>query len=110
MRSLLQLYGPSIADDEEQVQAYARAAARGASPSAAAALTRMSAMVDVRHVLPAISVPTLVLHRADETLADASRYVGERIPGARVVEVPGQRSHALARRPGSHSSTRSRSS
>jgi pimeloyl-ACP methyl ester carboxylesterase len=89
VRALLQAYGPSIVDDEEQVRAYARAAARGASPTAAAALTRMSAMVDVRHVLPVIRVPTLVLHRADEVLADASRYGGERIPGARVVEVPG---------------------
>ena len=89
VRSLLQMYGPSIADDEEQVRAYMRAATRGASPTAAAALTRMSAMVDVRHVLPVIRVPTLVLHRADEILADASRYVGERIPGAQVVEVPG---------------------
>jgi pimeloyl-ACP methyl ester carboxylesterase len=90
VRSLLQVYGPSIADDEEQVRAYARASARGASPTAAAALTRMSAMVDVRHVLPVIRVPTLVLHREDEVLADASRYVGERIPGAQVVEVPGR--------------------
>jgi pimeloyl-ACP methyl ester carboxylesterase len=89
IRSLLQMYGPSIADDEEQVQAYARFAARGASPTAAAALWRMAMMVDVRHVLPVIRVPTLVLHRADEILADASRYVGERIPGARVVELPG---------------------
>ena len=89
IRSLLQMYGPSIADDEEQVQAYTRFAARGASPTAAAALWRMAMMVDVRHVLPVIRVPTLVLHRADEILADASRYVGERIPGARVVELPG---------------------
>jgi pimeloyl-ACP methyl ester carboxylesterase len=89
IRSFLQMYGPSIADDEEQVQAYVRFAARGSSPTAAGALWRMAAMVDVRHVLPVIRVPTLVLHRADEILADASRYVGERIPGARVVEVPG---------------------
>jgi pimeloyl-ACP methyl ester carboxylesterase len=89
IRSFLQMYGPSIADDEEQVQAYVRFAARGSSPTAAGALWRMAAMVDVRHVLPVIRVPTLVLHRADEILADTSRYVGERIPGARVVEVPG---------------------
>jgi class 3 adenylate cyclase len=50
----------------------------------------MSAMIDVRHVLPAIRVPTLVLHRAEEVLADASRYLGERIPGARIVELPGR--------------------
>jgi class 3 adenylate cyclase len=49
----------------------------------------MSAMIDIRHVLPAIRVPTLVLHRADEVLAEASRYVGERIPGAKLVELPG---------------------
>jgi pimeloyl-ACP methyl ester carboxylesterase len=89
VRSLLQKLAPSIADDEELVRVYTRAAARAASPTAAAALTRMSAMVDVRHVLPVIRVPTLVLHRADEVLAEPSRYVGERIPGARVVELPG---------------------
>jgi pimeloyl-ACP methyl ester carboxylesterase len=89
VRSLLQKLAPSIADDEELVRVYTRAAARAASPTAAAALTRMSAMVDVRHVLPVIRVPTLVLHRANEVLAEPSRYVGERIPGARVVELPG---------------------
>jgi pimeloyl-ACP methyl ester carboxylesterase len=89
IRSLLEQLAPSIVEDEELVQAHARAAARAASPAAAAALTRMSAMIDVRHVLPAIRVPTLVLHRSDEVLAEASRYVGERIPGAKVVELPG---------------------
>jgi pimeloyl-ACP methyl ester carboxylesterase len=89
IRALLQQLGPSIADDEELVQAHTRAALRAASPAAAAALTRMSAMIDIRHVLPAIRVPTLVLHRADEVLAEASRYVGERIPGAKIVELPG---------------------
>jgi pimeloyl-ACP methyl ester carboxylesterase len=89
IRSLLRQMGPSIADDEELVQAHTRAALRAASPAAAAALTRMSAMIDIRHVLPAIRVPTLVLHRADEVLAPASRYVGERIPGAKVVELEG---------------------
>ena len=89
VRSLLQQMAPSIADDEELVQAHTRAALRAASPAAAAALTRMTAAIDIRHVLPAIRVPTLVLHRADEVLADASRDVGERIPGAKVVELPG---------------------
>jgi pimeloyl-ACP methyl ester carboxylesterase len=89
IRSLLHQLGPSIADDEELVEAHTRAALRAASPAAAAALTRMSAMIDIRHLLPAIHVQTLVLHRADEALADASRYVGDRIPAARVVELPG---------------------
>jgi pimeloyl-ACP methyl ester carboxylesterase len=89
VRSLLEQLAPSIADDEELVQAHTRAAPRAASPASAAALTRMSAMIDVREVLPAVRVPTLVLHRADEILAEASRYVGERIPGAKIVELPG---------------------
>jgi pimeloyl-ACP methyl ester carboxylesterase len=89
VRSLLHQFAPSVADDEELVRAHTRAALRAASPAAAAALTRMSAMIDVRHVLPAIRVPTLVLHRSNEVLTDASRYVGEQIPGAKVVELPG---------------------
>jgi pimeloyl-ACP methyl ester carboxylesterase len=89
IRSLFQQLAPSIARDEELVQAHTRAALRAASPAAAAALTRMSAMIDIRHVLSAIRTPTLVIHRADELLAPASRYLGERIPGARIVELPG---------------------
>jgi pimeloyl-ACP methyl ester carboxylesterase len=89
VRTLLQQFGPSIAHDEELVRAHTRATQRAASPAAAAALTRMSAMIDIRHVLQAIRVPTLVLHRADEVMAEPSRYVGERIPGAKIVELPG---------------------
>jgi len=45
----------------------------------------------VRGVLPAITVPTLVLHHAQATrIAPAhGRYIAERIKGARYVEVPG---------------------
>jgi class 3 adenylate cyclase len=71
------------------VQAHTRAALRAASPAAAAALLRMTSMIDIRHVLPAIQAPTLVMYRAGEVLAEASRYVGERIPGARIVALPG---------------------
>jgi pimeloyl-ACP methyl ester carboxylesterase len=89
VRSLLEIMAPSIADDEDMVHAHTRAALRAASPAAAAALTRMSAAIDIRHVLPAIQAPTLVLHRAKEKFAEASRYVGERIRGAKIVQGPG---------------------
>ena len=48
-------------------------------------------MIDVRHVLPTIRVPTLVLHRLDCQVynADEGRYVAAHIPGARLVELPG---------------------
>ena len=56
----------------------------GASPGAALALTQMNAEIDVRDVLPAIRVPTLVLHRTGDRLLtiDEGRYVAARIPGA----------------------------
>ena len=63
----------------------------GASPGAALALTQMNADIDVRHVLPTVRVPTLVLHRdGDECLTlEEARYLASRIPGARLVELPG---------------------
>jgi pimeloyl-ACP methyl ester carboxylesterase len=63
----------------------------GASPGAAVALTRMNAEVDVRQVLPTIRVPSLVIHRSGDACLkiEEGRYVAERIPGARFVELPG---------------------
>ena len=63
----------------------------GASPGAVVTLERMDAMIDVRHVLPTIRVPTLVLHRLDTRNynVEHGRYVAARIPGARLVELPG---------------------
>jgi pimeloyl-ACP methyl ester carboxylesterase/class 3 adenylate cyclase len=50
------------------------------------------AHTDVRHVLPTIQVPTLVLHRTDDMLVpvDNGRYLAEKIPGSKFVELPGQ--------------------
>jgi pimeloyl-ACP methyl ester carboxylesterase len=63
----------------------------GASPGAAIALLRMTIEVDVRHVLPSIHVPTLVLHRTDDQGCPPAhgRYLAEHIPGAKYVELPG---------------------
>jgi pimeloyl-ACP methyl ester carboxylesterase len=54
-------------------------------------LMRMNAEIDLTEVLPMISVPTLVLHRKDERWVEVEhgRYVAERIPGARLVLLPG---------------------
>ena len=47
--------------------------------------------LDIREVLPAIRVPTLLVHRTDDTLmqVEHSRYMAERIPDAKLVELPG---------------------
>jgi class 3 adenylate cyclase len=78
---------PSRADDPAFAAWSAKVLRTGASPGAALAIRRMARDVDIRDVLPSIRVPTLVLHLADH--ADESRYVAERIPGARRVEIAG---------------------
>jgi len=80
---------PSVARDEEAVRWYASYLVRGASPGAAAALREMNLEIDVRPVLPTVRVPALVLYREHDFLAAATRYMGERIPGARVVALAG---------------------
>ena len=64
----------------------------GASPGAAVALTRMNAQIDVRDVLPAIQVPTLVIHRTGDRClnVEEGRYLASHIPGATFVELPGE--------------------
>ena len=56
---------PSVADDPAFRAWFGTFLRLGASPGAVVALDRMNAAIDVRHVLPAIRVPTLVLHRLD---------------------------------------------
>jgi pimeloyl-ACP methyl ester carboxylesterase len=87
----LEARGPSVAHDERFRQWWARLLRMGASPGANLALLRMNAEVDVRHVLPAIRVPTLILHSVGDRGLDVrgSRYMVERIPGAKYVELPG---------------------
>jgi len=62
-----------------------------ASPGAILTLLRMNLEIDVRHVLPAIRVPSLVLHRTNELLVEVgcARYMAEHIPAAKYVELPG---------------------
>jgi class 3 adenylate cyclase len=52
----------------------------------------MNTEIDVRHILSAIRVPTLVLHRTDDprVSVEAGRYLGKHIPGAKYVELPGE--------------------
>jgi DNA-binding SARP family transcriptional activator/pimeloyl-ACP methyl ester carboxylesterase len=80
---------PAIERDSERFAWYRSYLIRGASPAGATALRLRNAAIDVRHVLPAISVPTLVTYRRDEWFAEGSRYLAARIDGATVVELPG---------------------
>ena len=82
---------PSVKDDEAFSHWWARFLRMSASPGAAAALLDINRELDLRHVLPAIRVPTLVLHAVGDQTIDVryGRYMAARIPGARYVELPG---------------------
>lgn len=87
----LQGLAPSTARDEATRRWWRRWFQASASPGAVHALRAMNRQIDVRHVLPAIRVPTVVLHRVgdeDVVLAEG-RYLAEKIPGAEMVELPG---------------------
>lgn len=82
---------PSQAQDERCRQWWARWLRSSASPAAAAAVLRMNMDIDIRHVLPAVRVPTLILHSRNDRVIDfgASQYMCERIAGAKLVELHG---------------------
>jgi pimeloyl-ACP methyl ester carboxylesterase len=80
----------SLQHDPSFRQWWARYTRMGASPADAARVVRLTAEIDVRHVLPTIRVPTLILHAVDDAMVDMryGRYMAERIPGAKLVELP----------------------
>jgi|MudIll2142460700_1097286.scaffolds.fasta_scaffold42190_1 pimeloyl-ACP methyl ester carboxylesterase len=82
---------PSFADDESCRNWWARNLRLGASPAAGIALYRMNIEIDIRSVLPSISVPTLILHRDGDRLINVenARYLANHIAGAKYVELAG---------------------
>ncbi len=77
--------------DEELARWWGERCRAAASPGAARALIEMASLIDVRDALGAVQAPTLVLHRRDDVDANVEegRYLAERIPGARFVELDG---------------------
>jgi pimeloyl-ACP methyl ester carboxylesterase len=96
----MSFYNPGQAEDEAYQDAMARSDRMSASPGAATAIMRMIISLDVRDLLPAIRVPTLVVYRtSDVAHAAGGRYLGEHVPGAKVVELPGDIYFSVPRRP-----------
>jgi class 3 adenylate cyclase len=83
---------PKSSSNPRLRQWFARLERLAASPGTAAKLMMMNAEIDVRAVLPSIQMPTLVIHRTHDQFVDIrhSRYLAEHIPGARLVELPGE--------------------
>jgi class 3 adenylate cyclase/alpha-beta hydrolase superfamily lysophospholipase len=78
-----------LSDDD---LAYLRRAA--ASPGTIETLATVDREIDARHVLPAVRVPTLVVHAVEDPTfpVGGAQYMAEQIPGAKLIEVPGNES------------------
>jgi class 3 adenylate cyclase len=87
----LSFLAPSLAGDIRLRELWSRFERQAASPGAFAAMMHMNAEIDIRHVLPTIRVPTLVVHRTDDTTiaVGQGRYLAEHIPGAKYLELTG---------------------
>jgi pimeloyl-ACP methyl ester carboxylesterase len=87
----VQRFAPSRAADATFQQWWGRNERLGASPAAVTALMHMNSQIEISGILPAVRVPTLVIHRTgDRTVSvEGGRDVAAHIPGARLVEFPG---------------------
>jgi len=91
-RAAMSSFAPSVGDDPALAAWFARLQRLAASPSEARTIFRAMVDLDVRDALPRIRAPTLIMHRPNEQVWDVrhSRYLAERIPGARYVELEGE--------------------
>lgn len=85
------LWAPSVADEPAFREWWARFLRSGTSPAGVVGLLKLYRDIDVRHALPAIEAPTLVLHKDRDLLIPHmhGRYLADHIPGARYVELRG---------------------
>jgi class 3 adenylate cyclase len=88
---LLERNCPSMFGDENARQMIGRLERASASPGSILALMWANYELDVRHILPAIRMPALVIHRVGDSLVpvECGRYLAQNIPGAKLVEIPG---------------------
>ena len=82
---------PGKMDDKAFISRMATYFRRAASPSAAVALLKMNTTIDIRHILPSIQVPTLIMHRTGdlESHIDEGRWIANQVPGAQFIELDG---------------------
>jgi class 3 adenylate cyclase len=86
---------PDMPWNEEIRATWARMERLAASPGTVALMMPLVAEMDVRALLPAIRVPTLVVHHTDDAAIppEWGKYVADHISGAKYVELPGRNWH-----------------
>ena len=82
---------PSGAKDEAYRRWFGHMQRLAATPGSAREMMAGLRDLDIRDLLPSLRVPTLILHRVEETWVrvEHSRYLAEHIPGAKYLELPG---------------------
>ncbi len=82
---------PSRASDASFRRWFARHSRSAASPRAAGSYMADMFRSDARSILPAIHVPTLIVHRTDYAFVpiEHARYLAQQIENARLIELPG---------------------
>ena len=87
---------PSLAGDPWLREWAGRLQLEAGTPGDAERFMRMAFEIDVRDVVPAVKVPTLVVHRTGDRVCNVEngRFLAANIPGARYLELPGD-DHAV---------------
>ena len=87
---MLVLTAPSVGGDRRMQEWFMRIQRLAMPPGAATGMYRWLLNLDVRSILPAISVPTLVLQRRENRhyRLEFGRYLAANIPGAQLIELP----------------------
>ncbi len=87
----LQAWAPSVGDNPNSRDFFARLQRMAASPGSAMDLLNSLVDLDVRAALPLVHAPTLVMHRADDRMVPVTlgRYLAEHICDARFIELAG---------------------
>jgi len=85
----MERYAPSQVDNPEVANWWRTFKQMSASAGDAEHLLRMNCLIDIRDILPAIRVPTLIVHARGDRVApiEAGRYLAEHIPGAKLLEL-----------------------
>lgn len=85
------VFAPDFPDQAWGRDWLSRLQRNAATPSGIVGWARMAREIDVRDIVPAVRVPTLVLHSTDDPIChvENGRFLARTIPGAKYVEQPG---------------------
>jgi class 3 adenylate cyclase len=87
---MLTLLAPSFLGDDDEREWWGGFERTAMSRRVVPPMTAANIDLDIRAILPTIRVPTLLLHRTgDMNPIEGARYMAERIPGARLIEMDG---------------------